>query len=209
MRVHFVLVGEGTSDDGLIPHLENLCVYLGADEVTGAAVDFRRLEQPVGRSVLAKLRVAVQLEPGANLYFLHRDADSSDPAPRYGEIADAVGAAGLVEGWVALVPVQETEAWILLDEAAIRAVARKPRGRVPLDLPRPGQVEAIPNPKERLQEALVKASELRGRRLVQFRQDFADHRRILLQRLPVRGPLLEVPSWVRLETDLAAAIRRL
>jgi hypothetical protein len=208
MRIHFVLVGEGTSDDGLIPHLETLCILLGADEVTGTAVDFRRLEQP-GHSVQEKLRVAVQLEPAANLFFLHRDADSPNPAPRHGEIAAAAHTVGLPQEWVALVPVQETEAWLLLDEAAIRMVAGKPRGRVPLNLPRASQVESVTNPKERLQEALVAAAEAKGRKLAKLRRDFPDHRRILLQRLPVRGPLLEVPSWVRLKADLAAAIERL
>lgn len=209
MRVHFVLVGEGTSDDGLIPHLENLCIHLGADEVTGTAVDFRRLDQPVGHSVEAKLRAAVQLEPEANLFFLHRDSDNPDSTPRHGEIATAVGAVGLVQEWVAVVPVQETEAWLLLDESAIRIVAGKPRGRVPLNLPRAGQVESVPNPKERLQDALVNAAEVKGRKLAKLKRDFPDHRRILLQRLPIRGKLLEVPSWVRLEADLVATIQRL
>ncbi|MEW5930701.1 MAG: hypothetical protein AB1941_24840 [Gemmatimonadota bacterium] len=209
MTIHFVLVGEGTSDDGLIPHLETLCIHLGADEVTGTAIDFRRLDQPVGHSLQAKLGAAVQLEPAANLFFLHRDADSPDPAPRRAEIVDAVGAVGLPQAWVAIVPVQETEAWLLLDEAAIRMVAGKPRGRVPLNLPRANQVESVANPKERLQDALVTASEATGRRLAKTRRDFPEHRRILLQRLPIGGPLREVHSWVLLEFDLTAVIAKL
>lgn len=209
MRIHFVLVGEGTSDDGLIPHLENLCIHLGADEVTGTGVDFRRLGQAIGHSLQAKLGAAIQLEPDANLYFLHRDADSPDPAPRYAEIANAVEAVELTQEWVALIPVQETEAWLLLDEAAIRMVARKPRGRVTLNLPRASQVESVASPKERLQEILVAASEASGRRLEKFRRDFPSQRRILLQRLPVGGRLAEVNSWVRLQSDLAAAIAKL
>lgn len=209
MRVHFVLVGEGTTDDGLVPHLENLCIDLGADEVTGTTIDFRRLDQPVGHSVNAKLRAAVQLEPDANLIFIHRDADSSDSAQRYTEIATAVGAVALSQEWVGLVPVQETEAWLLLDESAIRVVARKPRGTSNLNLPTPHQVESVARPKERLQEALVTASELSGRKLVKFRRDFPEHRRILLQRLPIRGILANVPSWSRLEAELRTALGRL
>lgn len=209
MRIHFLLVGEGTSDEGLIPHLENLCVNLGADEVTGTAVDFQRLGQPVGHTVEAKLRAAVQLEPEANLFFLHRDADCPNSTARHLEVASAVQAVGLASEWVGLVPVQETEAWLLLDEAAIRSVARKPKGRVPLNLPPANKVESISNPKERLQAALVAASEATGRRLAKFRRDFPDHRRILLQRLPTGGPLLHVDSWVRLHNDLEAAIRRM
>ncbi len=209
MRIHFVLVGEGSSDDGIIPHLENLCIFLGADEVTGTAVDFQRLGQAVGHTVQAKLQAAMQLEPAANLFILHRDADRVDPEPRHREIADAVAAVDLGAAWVALVPVQEMEAWLLLDESAIRRVAERPHGRTALNLPRPGQVESVANPKERLQEALLAASEASGRKLERIRRTFPDQRRILLQRLAIEGPLLEVDSWTRLRRDLAAAIARL
>lgn len=187
MRIHFVLAGEGPSDDGLIPHLETLCIELGASEVTGTALDFQRLERPIRRTVLAKLQAALQLEPTANLFFIHRDADRQDPTPRYDEIRDAVGRCGLAKPYVPLVPVQETEAWLLLDENAIRTVAGRPRGKRPLDLPRPRDVEAIANPKKRLQMVLVEASELSGRRLAKFRNDFPNHRLLLLQRMPTGG----------------------
>jgi hypothetical protein len=209
MRIHFVFIGEGSSDEGLIPHLENLCVELGADEVTGTAVDFRRLGIPVGKSVRARLDAAVQLEPEANLFLIHRDADGRDPAPRHREILEAVAMCGLAHEWVGIVPVQETEAWLLLDEAAIRTVAGRPIGRNTLDLPRPQKVEELANPKEKLQQALVDAGELSGRRLAKFRKNFPDHRRLLLTRLHVGGPLSHVLSWTRLRDDLAAAISRL
>ena len=209
MRIHFVLVGEGTSDDGLIPHLETLCIELGASEVTGTALDFQRLDRPIRKTVLAKLQAALQLEPTATLFFIHRDADRQDPRPRYDEIRDAVGRCGLRKPYVSLVPVQETEAWLLLDENAIRTVAGRPRGRRPLDLPRPREVETIANSKEKLQMALVEASEFSGRRLAKFRHDFPNHRRLLLQRMQTGGVLLEVPSWLRLREELESAVSSL
>jgi hypothetical protein len=132
MRIHFVLVGEGPSDEGLIPHLENLCIELGATEVTGIAPDFQRLESPIRKTVMDKLQAALQLEPTANLFFVHRDADSRNPQPRYAEIKTAASNCELEAPWVAVVPVQETEAWLLLDEGAIRSVAGHPRGRISL-----------------------------------------------------------------------------
>ena len=207
MRIHFVLVGEGTSDDGLIPHLENLCVALGADEVTGVPIDFRRLDQPVGKTVEAKLRAAVQLEPDANLFFVHRDADGRDPSPRYEEISRAAQAVGIGQQLVSIVPVQETEAWLLLDEKAIRTVVGRPHSRVPLNLPKPNQVEAIARPKERLQEALIAAADAKGRNLAKRRRTFPDNRRILLQRLPIGGDLLQVSSWLQLQEHLKVAIK--
>jgi hypothetical protein len=209
MRIHFVLVGEGSTDDGLIPHLENLCIELGASEVTGTSLDFQRLERPIRKTVAAKLQAAMQLEPTANLFFIHRDADSQDPTPRISEISEAVSRCSLEKSWVSVVPVQETEAWLLLDEVAIRTVAGRPRGRHPLDLPHPREVEAVTRPKEKLQEALVNASELSGRRLAKFRREFPDQRRLLLQRMPTGGALSEVRSWIRLREGLGQAVSSL
>jgi hypothetical protein len=207
--IHFVFIGEGSSDAGLIPHLENLCIELGADEVTGTAVDYQRLQENFSRTVEAKLMAAIQLEPSANLYFIHRDPDTPEASERYREISDAVVACSLGQQWVAVIPVQETEAWILLDEVAIRKVAGRPGGREPLNLPRPSRVEAIAQPKEQLKEALVRAANVTGRRLTKFRADFPIHRLLLLQRLPTGGLLSDVKSWTRMRDDLETVIRHL
>jgi len=207
MRIHFVLIGEGTSDSGLIPHLEELCIFAGADEVSGTSPDFQRLRMPVGGQVESKVRATLLLEPNANLIFVHRDADSRDPEPRYAEISQAINAAHCTKPHVAVVPVQETEAWLLLDENAIRLTAENPRGRRNLGLPRATRVEIVARPKERLQRTLVSASERSGRRLERFKRDFPTHRRLLLQRLPIGGPLNSVSSWVRMREDLENTIR--
>lgn len=202
MRIHFVLVREGSSDNSLIPHLESLCIDAGADEVSGTAPDFRRLPDSVGAKVESKIKATLILEPTANLIFVHRDSDVRDPEPRYAEISGAVRAAGCLKPHVAVVPVQETEAWILLDEQTIRLVARKPRGTAALNLPRPNRIESLARPKERLERTLAVASELTGRRLSRFKRDFPVHRGLLLQRLPISGPLEQLDSWVRLRNDL-------
>ncbi len=209
MRIDFVLISEGHSDEGLISHLENLCIEAGADEVTGIAPDFRRLPEPIGRTVEEKLRATLLLEPQANLFLLHRDADARNADHRYQEIYDAVNGCQLSKQWVAIVPIQETEAWLLLDEPAIRLAAGRPRGHNNLGLPTSHDVENIARPKERLQQALIDAAELTGRRLRQFRRDFPTHRRMLLLRLSTTGPLLEVSSWQRMRDDIQSALHHL
>jgi hypothetical protein len=210
LSIHFAFIGEGTSDDGLIPHLEDLCVALGADEVTGTAIDFQRFDKRIGNTIKEKLNAAIQLEPNANLWFVHRDADSRDPKPRYDEVSAAIVDCAFSSAWVAVIPVQETEAWLLLDETAIRTIAGRPSGRTPaLNLPNPGQVESKAKPKEFLQETLVRAAGVTGRRLRKFVADFPVHRKLLLQRLPTKGYLEDVTSWRRMRTDLKAAIDRI
>ena len=209
LSIRFIFIGEGASDSGLIAHLETLCVELGADIVTGVAFDIGMLTANAPRTVESKLSTALKLEPNANLIFVHRDADGLDPAPRYREIADAFAATGTDKNHVSVVPVQETEAWILLDENEIRKVAGRPGGRINLNLPRPSQVESVSSPKERLKAALLLAAELTGRRRARFASDFSTHRRLLLNRLPTGGDLAVVPSWMKLRSDLDAALQRI
>lgn len=207
LRIHFVLIGEGSSDADLIPHLEKLCIEVGADEVSGTSPDFQRLSKPVGAKVEAKIKATLDLEPSANLIFIHRDADSVDPEPRYTEIALAVQASNCARSYVAVVPVQETEAWLLLDEIAIRQVALRPNGKSALNLPKVKTVESVAKAKARLQDTLVIACELKGGRLKRFKKKFPIHRQLLLQRLPIGGPLEQVRSWVRLRETLKQALQ--
>lgn len=206
MNINFILVAEGASDYALVAHLEALCSYCGATEVTGIAFEVERLPASVGRSVVEKLAAAQRAEPSANLFFVHRDADNRDSSSRHQEVREAVEACQLTVDWVAVVPVQETEAWLLLDEAEIRRVARKPKGNVRLDLPKPHQIESIANPKERLQAILIDASEASGRRLDKIKHDFPNQRKLLIRRLSIDGPLTSVPSWIQMRDDLQRII---
>ena len=163
----------------------------------------------MGRSVLQKIRAALKAHPDTNLLFIHRDADGRDPTPRYEEIAEAIESSGVSVPYVAVVPIQETEAWLLVDEEAIREVARKPKGRMALNLPTPKQVEKIANPKERLKDVLARASGLKGKRLKTFQKNFPKQRRELFKYLDHDGPLSEVPAFKRLLNDISQAIEKL
>lgn len=189
----------------MIRHIETLCIDAGAEEVSGIAPDFSRF-LGVGNSLRDKLHAAVKLEPSANLILIHRDADSRDHRPRSDEIRDAIQASKSRIPSVAIVPVQETEAWLLLDEPAIRRVAANPKGHISLRLPAPSAVERVAHPKEILKKALIAAAEVSGRRLERFKNQFNEQRRRLLESLPIGGPLEQVDSWTRLRTDLHAVI---
>lgn len=210
--INFVLVCEGASDEALVEHLEKLLIWVGASEVSGVALDLGRLPEAVSRDVVSKLDAAVRLEPGANLIFIHRDADDGDPTPRLAEIEEAQAEMAERLGGrtcVAVVPVQETEAWLLLDESAIRRVAGRPSGRASLNLPRPSQVEATSSPKEILEEAILLASELTGRRRDRLRSRLPRLKSQLLRRLPVCGAIEQLAAWDRLREEARKAVQRI
>ena len=196
MKVRFVLVCEGSSDAGLVPHLQGLCVKCGASEAIGSWPDMSRLRKPP-KGLRDRLATAIGLEPSVNLVFAHRDADSADESIRIAEIKTS--AHGLWVQTVPVIPIHETEAWLLLNEAAIRAVVENPSATMELALPRPQDVERVPDPKRKLKEALSRASGLRGRRLQELKKEFPRHRARLLERLDCDILLSLVPAWQRLE----------
>lgn len=204
--VRFLFVGEGPTDEELVVHLERCCVLAGADEASGVAPDLSRLPYRVGRTVAAKLEEALRLEPNADLVFVHRDADDRDPTPRHDEIRRAVQEVGDSVRHVAVVPVQETEAWLLLDEGELRSVAENPSGRVPLSLPTPSTVENVADPKAQLRETILVASEQTGRRRDRINRRYGQKRRLLIRRLDPTGPIRGAPSWARMFSDLQHAV---
>ena len=68
------------------------------------------------------------------------------------------------------------EAWLLIDEAALRRAAGNPNGTQPLAIPEVQTLEELADPKQLIRELLHQASELRGRRLERFNWRLSVHR---------------------------------
>lgn len=181
-----VFLADGTSDLPLARHLEGICTDLGAD-ITVAPVD-PTLLSGAGRTVAGRLDFLRRQGIGYDVVFVHRDAEGQDPELRRSEIAAGAATVGIRCPVVPVVPIRMTEAWLLLDESAIRRVAGKPLGRVALDLPTAREVERRAHPKELLADVLLRASETAGRRRQQFARDFDRHRALLLERLDSTRP---------------------
>jgi len=168
------LVGEGTSDEallpiiewtlknpalGLLPDVELLLRFVGPDDTPGMYDVIERA-------------LATVAELPCDLLFIHHDADGPTHV-RWSEIMraavlDARRRGNDVPPTVPVVPVREMEAWLLLDEAAIREAAGAPDGTMPLSLPRAAEIEAAPDPKAILRRALRTASGLSQRRWPQI-----------------------------------------
>jgi len=212
LHVRYAFIREGKSDDYIKRHLTDLCIRHGAREVTDMSIDWLHQTEKTKKEMTAEIKKTLAV-PSINLLFIHADADSPDSGPKSRDIADAVhqaAGAGEPPHYVAVIPVQEIEAWILVDEQAIRKVARNPKSsRIRLDIPSPRAVEQINDPKEKLKKALHDASELSGRRLERFKKRFNWHRRILLEGLDCEGPIRQVPAWKKLDNDVRLAMQSL
>ena len=209
MIVRFLLICEGASDQALVPHIQRLLIQHGATEADGISSHF-------GTSLIEKMKQGLDLSAAPDLLFVHRDADhhrdtrAAGARKRYEEIVTAVQSASHGGRYVGIVPVRMTEAWLLVNECAIRQVAGNPHGRQDLGLPSVSRIETIAKPKKLLEEVLFRAGSPKGQRnKKKFREKFGEHRRQLIESLPVGGPLESLNSWARFCEETKTALRAL
>jgi hypothetical protein len=165
----YTLLAEGSSDKALMDILRWAIKHRLKDvPVQGHYADLRPLPK-APRKLSERIHAAVDLYP-CDLLFVHRDADAALPQQRKQEIRAAYEESGLSSPrMVFVIPVRMTEAWLLLDEDAIRRASGNPNGKEPLELPR--DPDQLPNPKDVLGELLKQASGLAGRRRKRFRPE--------------------------------------
>jgi hypothetical protein len=209
MRIRFLLVCEGSSDRGLVPHLEALCVRAGAEEAMGEAPDLSRLPKPPGRKTEAKVTEALRHVGDVNLLFVHEDADARDAEEVRAQIQARISGMKKCPPCVCVVPVREMEAWLLAEEEKIRLVAGNPQGKEDLGLPPLRRIESALDAKKLLQDAFLKASGARGLRLQKTRNRFPELRSRLLYLLDIDGPVKALPAWQVLVDDINAAVAKL
>ena len=198
------LLSDGSSDRALIPILnwllQSKVTQLSLPGTQWADFGYRRIKP---QNLAERVRCAAEDYP-CDLLFVHRDAEGQNQDDRRNEILRAVREAGINPPAICVIPVRMTEAWLLLDEEAIRLASGNPRGRRPLDLPARVSIERVVDPKEVLFQALRIASEQTGRRLSNLRVEERRHRvaelmdYVLLRRLP---------AFQNLEVELNAALR--
>jgi hypothetical protein len=209
MRVRCTLLGDGTSDralEGLIRwslHQQQEQVEVEQWHWADLSLAPRR---PVG--LHERVRAALRLYP-CDLLFVHRDAEREAPQHRYTEIEEACR--GQIPGGVSVpvVPVRMTEAWLLHDEASIRMASGNPNGREPLQLPRTAQVESLPDPKQCLKEALLRATALSGRRRERARGDLGRMCLRVSELIEDYAPLSGVPAFDAFQSALQRALEQL
>lgn len=199
--VQFVFLREGSSDDGLLDHLQTLLVSAGADEAFGE----RRV---VSGTTEDKLRTFVAEDFHVDVLFVHRDADGAGYEARVKEIRDAAEAVEGCPPVVPVVPVRCTESWLLVDEHAIRTVAGEPNGSHRIDVPPIGQIEGIADPKTRLRDLIAEAGGVTGAELTKLNKEFGRNRSVLLRRLDPFGSVTSLSSWSSLVSEIDGFMAR-
>ena len=198
----FTLLADGPSDAALIPILRwSLRQRMQLTTIQSEWADLRRLPNPP-RDLPGRILEALKLYP-CDVLFVHRDAENQNPDLRYREIEEAMERVAADIGrkcYVCVVPVRMQDAWLLINQSAIRRAAGNPNGTKALALPDVSKIESIPSPKKRLLQLLKDASELRGRRLKKFRP--TKHVHLIAANISDFSLLRQLPAFQRLEADI-------
>ena len=97
------------------------------------------------------------------------------------------------------------EAWLLIDEAAIKTAAGNRRYTGELELPPVNRLEEIPDPKNLLNDLLRQASDLRRRRQRSFR--VAKHARLVTEFIEDFSPLRQLSAFAAFEEEVSSAVQ--
>ena len=176
-ELRYTLLADGSSDRALLPILTWLLRQsCGAIPIEAKFADLRRLPHPP-KKLSERIHWSVELYP-CDLLFVHRDTESAPIEKREAEIRKALEESSVEDSVrvVCVVPVRMQEAWLLIDEAALRKAAGDPNGTQPLDMPDVQKLEELADPKQLIRELLRQASGLRGRRLKRFNWRSSAHR---------------------------------
>lgn len=119
----YALLADGTSDKALLPIIGWSLRQVWRDGTFAPPVFEPRHHAPIEEKIA---EIVDQYKP--HLVFVHRDAENQPYETRLKEIPNG-------EKTVPVVPVRMTEAWLLIDENALRWAAGDPNGRQPLDMP--------------------------------------------------------------------------
>ena len=206
-ELRYTLVADGSSDASLIPILNWLLIQNGVRcPIQPAWADLSALPLSDGSGLPDRIRNGLYYYP-CDLLFVHRDAERETRAKRVREIHEAVAdlPLGLSPTFVCVIPIRMQEAWLLIDEAAIKSAAGNRRYTGPLDLPSITDMEGIPDPKERLHRLLRQASDLNRRRQRSF--PVGRRARLVTEFIEDFTPLRQLSAFVALEAEVRSTIQ--
>ncbi len=185
----YSVVGDGGTDRALLPILR-WAIHRHDPGVDLLEPDFVKRQG----SLSDFLR---DLDSAAMLVFVHRDAETESLASRLTEFEGV-----LRKDVVPVVPVRMTEAWLLIDAAAISRAADQPQATI--SIPRLQDLESLSNPKETLEELLLLAAgSPTGRRRKKFLSSLTARRVNVAELITDYAPLEQLPAFQHFQQTLA------
>ncbi|MEO1514794.1 MAG: hypothetical protein AAFV95_07270 [Bacteroidota bacterium] len=203
--VDCTLLCDGSSDRMLIPSIKWLLVeYFPDVPFKIEYADIRRVLK-ANTTLSEKICVALELFP-CKILFVQRDTERENFDSRLEEIQLGIENANCksLQQWPHIIPVipqRMSEAWLLIDEYAIKRASGNPNSNADVNLPKVKSLETLPDPKDTLIKLLKKATGLNNRRLRRFNPYSAIH--IVAQSIEDYSPLRQLHSFSMLEKSIS------
>lgn len=205
--IRYTLIADGSSDkalmniikwvlDDLFPKIPNKGTY----------GDFRMLQKPPRKDEVYKQIKCAEYYYPFDILFYHRDAESNSIAIIDERIAEIKGQldAEYHQKIVCIVPIKMMEAWLFIDEMAIKKAAGNKNYNSQVNLPSVNKLEMLTNPKEMLHDLLKKVSGLKSRRLKNFNVHQSVH--LVTEYTTDYRLLRHLSAFNKFEEDLKAAV---
>lgn len=205
-ELKYTLIADGSSDAVLLKiikwSLDSLFPQLACE---GSFADFRLIPNPP-KGLREKVMKARLYYP-YNILFIHRDAESTINSriidQRRQEIIDQLEEADRRKT-ICVVPIKMMEAWLLINEEAIKKAAGNRNYNGNIDLPLLKNLERENQPKERLHNLLKNASGVKNRRLKNFNVDQRIH--LVADYIEDYSPLRSLIAFQAFEDELKKVV---
>lgn len=203
-RLKYSLLSDGTSDDVLVNIIDWTIRAVGFQGVLQSQfVEFQFVKDRP-RDLRERICKGLELFP-CDLLFIHRDAEGQNPSRRLEEIRDALP--GDI-GYVPIIPVRMTEAWLLFDGNAICTAADNPEYASKIKIPPLRKLESLADPKKVLFDFMIEASMCSGRRLDDFKRGYSQRYRRVAQLIDDYSPLRKLSAFRKFEQDCRNTLSR-
>lgn len=207
-HLKYTLIGDGSSDKVLIPVINWLINDLYPELPTsGIFADFGRIKNPPTKGdIKGQVKFAAHFYP-FDILIYHRDAESNSNDIiniRKSEILSLITEADYHQRIVCVVPIVMTEAWLLIDQNAIKKAAGNRNYPGILNLPSIPLLEQQNDPKELLFCLLRTAKNAKKRELYKFNPNAAVH--WVAEYISDFSSLRQLRSFQQFELDLTEAI---
>lgn len=204
-RLHYVITGDGRFDRALRFPIEWALLRSTSLELDGEWADLSVFGVDT-KDLRQRLPAALGYYP-CDLLIVHRDAETEPADVRYEEFRRALERVTGPPPAVCVVPVRMSEAWLPFDEDAIRGAAGNPNGREDLGLPRLSDLGSLPHPEEVLEDLILRASGLQGRRRRRLKREVPRLKHLVAERIEDFEPLRALGAFRRFESDLRAVLK--
>ncbi|MCX6153144.1 MAG: hypothetical protein NT007_03175 [Candidatus Kapabacteria bacterium] len=205
-EINYTLLTDGSSDRVLIKIINWLFNDLIPNiPIKGQFSDFSFLKKPPTISRLdLRIKAAIEYYP-CDILFVHRDSENESREDRYEEIIRFWNKASLSnQKMIPIIPVRMSEAWLLIDQQAIKIAASNRYYKGNITLPNTQNLEREPDPKKLLFELIQQVSELTGRRLKKLNVHTARH--IVAENIDNYSVLRNLSSFILFEEDVKKVI---